>query len=190
MTVITKLANVNQAVSETTAWLNPNNAHSSTDADASATNAPAKNEDNIRSWGFPAFDTTDIPDGSTINSVIFRYRWVASTVNISGSLGIQGSISGTVFGTEDTNAQNTTFQTSTKDITTGVALADLRTTNVVRAHMRSNRTNSNNVNTWSLDYVELEIDYTASGGGSSDIMSSGPVPAGFFDPEVIPGALF
>lgn len=163
MAVVTKLANTNQAVSETVAWVNPNNAHSSTDANASATNTPAKNQSNTRSWGFPAFTTSDIPDGSTINSVILRHRYGTNNTTSTGSvLGIRGSINTTLFGTETTYAMSTSFITTTYEITSGVTLTDLRTANVVRANMRGNRANSNNAVIWSVEYIELEVDYTAA----------------------------
>src|ERR1041385_944597 len=123
---VTKLANANQAVSETVAWSTPTNAYSSTDAQASATNTPsAKNQSNTRSWGFPAFTTAEIPDGSSIDVVTLRFAYKSSVTTSTGAVfGMQGENGGAAVGSETTFGMTTTMTTTTIDLTGLVALAD------------------------------------------------------------------
>jgi len=156
---ITKFANANTVV--TTGWTNPTNAYAS-DA-VYATAAPAKNASVTTDYGFPAFTTTDIPAGSTINSVTAQILFKVSTTSSIATQGLQLNNNGTLLGTEATNTAEPTADTVlTMQVTTGITLADLGTANLVRSRVRGNRGNSTTAVTCSVDYAELTVDYTAS----------------------------
>lgn len=159
MATVTKFANANTVV--TTGWTSPTNAYA--DDTSYATAAPGKNADITTDWGFPAFATGDIPDGVTINSVTAEVVYKSSVTNsANASLGLQLNNGGTLLGAESTLGMVTTDTVATQQATAGIALADLRTANTVTLRVRGHRAASNTAITWSVDYVKLTVDYSAS----------------------------
>lgn len=175
MPVISKFANANTVI--TTGWSTPTNAYDTTSAiynaltnkpasgggegsQAFATAAPGKNSSITTDYGFPAFSTSDIPDGSVINSVTVEIRYKSSTTGSTGAvIGLQINKNGTLLGSESTFGMNTSDQTVTK-ADSSLVVSDLRTANQLRARLRGARTTSNTAITWSVDYVRVIVDYT------------------------------
>ena len=173
--MISKFANANTVV--TTGWSTPTNAYDTTSAiynaltnkpasgggegsQAFATAAPGKNSSITTDYGFPAFSTSDIPDGSVINSVTVEIRYKSSTTGSTGAvIGLQINKNGTLLGSESTFGMNLSDQTVTK-ADTSLVVADLRTANQLKARLRGGRTTSNTAITWSVDYVRVIVDYT------------------------------
>lgn len=162
MATLSKLANANTVV--TTGWTNPTNAYSSTDTDASATAAPAKNASIVSDFGFPAFTTGEIPDTYVLTGITAEVRYKASATDSTGAtLRFQINNNGTLVGTESSNGMTLTFSTVTDTETSGVSLSDLRTANVVKVRVTGARSSSNNPITWSVDYVKLTVSYSPAG---------------------------
>ena len=67
MATLTKNANAHTAI--TTGYTNPQNAFDGNNDTTYATASVGQNSVVSAYFGFPAFSTSDIPDGSTINSV-------------------------------------------------------------------------------------------------------------------------
>lgn len=171
MATVTKAANSHTVV--TTGWTNPSNAYATTGNNVYATAAPAKNATVTGDFGFPAFTTSDIPDGATIDVVTVRVEWKVSTTT-SATLGVlANNPAGTPAGNESTFSSTTEGQTIQQS--TSITLADLRAGTVV-ARVRDTRGNSNTAHTGSLDFVSLTIDYTVreqhSGTGSLSLSST------------------
>jgi len=158
--LVTKFANANTVV--TTGYTNPTNAYA--DDAVYATAAPgAKNTSVTSDYGFPAFTTTDIPDGSTINSVTAEIQFNVSTTSSIATQGLQLENGSTLLGTEATDTTEPAADTLlTHQVTTGIAQADLQTANTVKARVRAGRGNSSTAVTFSLDYVKLTVDYTVA----------------------------
>ncbi len=158
MATVTKFANANAVI--LTGWTSPTNAYA--DEGSYATAAPAKNGTITSDFGFPAFSTADIPDGNTINSCTVEVQWKVSTTGSVDTLGVQlHNPSGTALGTEATETGATTADSlKTQQVTSGIALADLRSANVIVARVRAARGNTNTAYTASLDYVKLTVDYS------------------------------
>jgi len=159
---LSKLANANTVV--TTGWTNPTNAYSSTDSDASATAAPAKNSSIVSDFGFPAFTAGEIPDTYVLTGVTAEVRYKSSVTDSTGAtLRFQINNNGTLVGTESSNGMTLSFSTVTDTETSGVSLSDLRTANLVKVRLTGARSSSNNVITWSVDYVKLTANYSPTG---------------------------
>lgn len=159
MATVTKLASSNTVV--TTGWTNPTNAYANDNV--YATSAPARNASVTSDFGFAAFTTADIPDGSTINSVTITAGYFANSTASTGAVfGLQIVDNGVLQGTESTFAIVLTETVASKAETTGVVLSDLRTAGLIKARVRGGRANSNNAITWSLDYVQITVDYTVA----------------------------
>jgi hypothetical protein len=122
----------------------------------------AKNTSITSDFGFPAFTTSDIPDGSTINSVTIEIQYKSDTTGSANAvIGLQFNNNGTLLGTETTFGMSLTDTVVTKQTTTGITLADLQTANLVKARLRGARAASNTAITWSVDYVKVTVDYSA-----------------------------
>lgn len=141
-------------------WTNPANA--TADDGSYATAAPGKNGSVIGDWDFAAFTDGEIPVGATINSVTIRSQYKVSTTSSIASLGVQAG-NNAVFDTEETHtAEPTTDFNFDIVYNTTPSITDLKTAGRLVARDRAIRGNSNNAVTFSLDYVELRVDYTPS----------------------------
>ena len=140
-------------------WTNAANA--TADDGSYATAAPARNGSTSGDWDFAAFTDGEIPVGSTINSVTLRANYKVSTTSSIASLGIANGNNGS-FDAEETD---TSEPTSDADFTTTYNSApsetDLKTAGRMVARVRAIRGNSNTAVTFSLDYIEIAVDYTA-----------------------------
>lgn len=158
MATVTKLANANEAI--TTGYTDPTNAYA--DNGSYATAAPNKNQQVSSYYGFPAFEVEDIPNNSTINSVKVEIQFKVSTTSSVATQYLQVFINTSGVGSEQSNADEPTTDTLfSHTVTEGVTLANLREANVVRGRLRSARGNSNTAVTFSVDYVNCTVDYTA-----------------------------
>ena len=159
MATVSKFANANAVV--VTGYTNPTDGY--TDDGVYATAAPAKNSTVSSDYGFPAFATGDIPDGSTINSVTAEIQFKVSVTTSIATQGLQLNNNGTLLGTrQDDTTEPAADTLLTHQVTTGVTLADLRNANFVLARVSAIRGNSSTAVTLSLDYVKLTVDYTPS----------------------------
>jgi hypothetical protein len=158
MAILTKAANSYTDVVDT--WSSQTNAYSTTSDDqyASITLSSRNGTAEIR-YGFPSYATSDIPDGSTINSVK-----VSAEVGLNQSIGsiIQITIenpSGTDVGTP-VDTSSTTDVLIECTATTTPTLQNLRDQTVF-AHFLYDRANSATSETARIDYVSITVDYTA-----------------------------
>jgi hypothetical protein len=143
-------------------WANPSNAYATTGDNtySTAVLGTGKNTGRASRFGFPAFTTSDIPAGSTINSVTVTVEW-GYTVQVAGcTLGVQiHNPSGTALGTETTKTTATEAQ-STQQVTSGITLSDLATAGTVVANVRFLKGNNATDTTGNLDFVTLTVDYS------------------------------
>ena len=161
MPTVTKAANAHTTV--TTGWTSPANAYATTGDDVYATAAPAKNATINGDFGFPAFTSSDIPAGSTVNSVTVTVEWGMTAAVTGGTLGVQlHNPAGTALGTETTQTTTTEVQ-ATQVVTSGITLTDLGTANVVVARTRCSKGNTNTAMTGNLDFISLTVDYSPAG---------------------------
>lgn len=160
MPVVTKFPSANQAAGSpfNGAWTNPNNAHA--DDGSYATAAPGKNQEFASVWSVP-FSTSDIPNGSTVNSVTVEVQWKVSTTSSVATLrstAFADSAQTTVVSASpglDTTSEPTSDTIQTYAATPSLAqLRDLW----VRAQVL--RGNSNTAVTGSLDYLKVTVNYT------------------------------
>jgi len=157
MATISKYAAYHTAI--TTGYTNPSNAYA--DDGVYATAAPAKNAQVSAYFGFPAFTTDDIPNGSTINSVTTEFEYHVSTTASIATQYWQTFKGTTGLGTEQSDASEPTSDVvKTHQVTSDITLSDLRTANTVRMRLRSARGNSNTAVTFYIDYVKITVDYT------------------------------
>jgi collagen type VII alpha len=156
----TKAANAHTVVA--TGWTNPTNAYSLTGDNVYAvTTSTAKNTTISGDFGFPNFASGDIPDGSTINSVTIKGEWGFTAAITGATLGCQPRLDGANAGTEVT--KTTTTEAAFSAPMTGVTLADLRAASTdIKARMRSSRGNTTNASEFRIDFLTLEVDYTAA----------------------------
>jgi hypothetical protein len=158
MPTVTKAANAHTVVA--TGWTNPSNCYSTTNDSSYATLVCPKNGTNSGDFGFPAFTTSDIPDGSTINSVTF-YTTYGVTVATTGALvGMQArrNSTGTTLGSEIT--RSLASMADANGTATGCTLTDLRTANELRVRARATKGNSNTASTAQIDRLYVTVDYT------------------------------
>lgn len=160
MATVTKAASSNTVV--TTGWSTPTNAYGTTADGSFATATPAKSSTVNSDYGFPSFTTSDIPAGSTINSVTVTVAWKLSNATVGGTLGVQGRNNGVADSTaETTDTASTTVTQKTFVFGTKPTAADLAVAGQVVARVRDSRLTSNTAHTGSLDFVSLTVDYTA-----------------------------
>jgi hypothetical protein len=155
---VTKAANAHTTVA--TGWSTPTNCYSTTNDSAYAILVCPKNATASGDFGFPAFTTSDIPDGSTINSVTF-YTTYGVTVATTGALvGMQArrDSTGTTLGSEITRA--TASMADANAVATGCTLTDLRTANELRVRARATKGNSNTASTAQIDRLYVTVDFT------------------------------
>lgn len=161
MTLLSVFANSYAADGALAGWTNPTNVYA--DDGVYATRQAATQY----AWysNLFGFDLSALPDGATINSVTLTAQWHNSANDTSGpkfELGAMhnGSVIGTV--TLDTSGQ-TTDEIVTRSVT-GLTAAQLKSTgaNGFWARVRFYRSDTI-LHTASLDYVKVEIDYTAGG---------------------------
>jgi len=157
MATISKYAAYHTVI--TTGYTNPSNAYA--DDGVYATAAPAKNAEVSAYFGFPAFTTSEIPDGSIINSVTTEFEYHVSTTASIATQYWQTFKGTTGLGTEQSDtSEPLTDVIKTHQVTTGITLTDLRTDDNVRMRLRSVRGNSNTAVTFYIDYVKVTVDYT------------------------------
>ena len=159
MPTVTKPANANTPVS--TGWTNPTNAQASTGDNVYATATPAKNGSISSDYHFAAFSTSDIPDGSIVDEVRIVCEGLMSASVTGGLLGCQGYQDQTVDSGAEATKTTITEGTWTKIFNSTPTLSTLRT-GLVKARVRCAKGNTNNAMTGSLDFVRIEVDYTAS----------------------------
>lgn len=164
MATATKAANAHAVVA--TGWTNPSNAYATTGNDVYATLTSAKNTTYSGDFGFPNFTSTDIPDGSTINSVTVYVEWGMTATVTGGTLGCQPRLNGVNSGTELTK---TTTTEAAESVAFGtVTLTDLRSAStLLKARLRVTKGNSTTAMVGNLDYVYVVVDYTESAPGGS-----------------------
>jgi hypothetical protein len=157
---VSKAANAHAVVA--TGWTSPSNAYSTTGDNVYAVGVAPKSATLSGDFGFPDITSADIPDGSTINSVTVVTEANLSAAVTGGTYGVQPMKSGANAGTETT--KTTTTEAVVSATFTGVTLTDLRSaSSVIKARCRSSKGNTNTAMQVNLDYVRLDIDYTAAG---------------------------
>jgi len=157
MATVSKYASYHTVI--TTGYTNPSNAYA--DDGVYATAAPAKSAQVSAYFGFAGFTTSEIPDGSIINSVTIEFQYKVSTTSSIATQYWQVFNDTTGLGTEQSDASEPTTDTiKTHQVTSGFTLTDLRSNDTVRARLRSARGNSNTAVTFSIDYVKITVDYT------------------------------
>lgn len=138
-------------------WTSPANAVS--DNAVYATCAPAKNAHVLGDWDFDAFTGAEIPAGSRITQVRLRFQYKVSTT---------GSITDATFtnvkgGVTDASTNDATKPTADKDVTvtflTTPTEAELKTAGLIVARADAHRGNTTTAATFSLDYIELQVDW-------------------------------
>jgi len=159
MAILTKAANSFSVLSGT--WANQTNAYGTTSDDQYATHTQASRNGTAEiQYGFPSYSTSDIPDGSTINSVK-----VSAEVGLSQSIGSVIDItienpSGTDVGNIGEYSGSTADQVIESTATTIPTLQNLRD-QAVFAHFLYDRANSATSETIRIDYVSITVDYTS-----------------------------
>lgn len=157
MATLSKFANAHTII--TTGYTNSGNVGA--DDGTMATADPAKNSDVSAYFGFPAFTTGEIPDGSTINSVRVRVAFLVSVTTSVAEQYAQVFLNTTPVDAEQSNTAEPLTETNLDHtVTSGVTLTDLRTADLVRCRSRSRRGNSSTAVTFSLDFVQITVDYT------------------------------
>lgn len=158
MATVVKAANAETTV--TTGWTNASNAFATSPDGSFATAVTSKNATTNGDYGFPDFTSSDIPDGSTINSVTLKFNAGMSATVTGGTVGGQLRNNGTNLGSETTGTA--TAQTEyTQLVTTGISLADLRSAStLIKARMRTSKGNSSTAMNGQLDYVSLTVNFS------------------------------
>jgi len=165
----------------TTGWTSSANVNSTTGDNVYATAAPGKNSTLNMFCYFANF--SEIPAGSTINSVTARCEWFISA-SVTGSLFTIAINSGGTTGSAAATTVVTTNPTlrvgsanegqDTVVASSGISLADLDGTNgqgFIQALIAYGKGNTNTASTASADFVSMTVDYTAPAGGGADSFS-------------------
>src|SRR5512135_1008882 len=116
MATVSKFANANTNPPSGSGWTaltNPTYAYSD-DTNYASRTSTTRREDAGADYTVPAFSTSDIPDGSVINSVTVRARMWGTNATYE-TQGLQGLVNGSLVGTQVT-ANNTAETTLTRDI--------------------------------------------------------------------------
>jgi hypothetical protein len=159
MAILTKAASSNTVI--TGVWTLPTNAYGTTSDDQYATHTQSSRNGTAEiRYGFPSYSISDIPDGSTINSVK-----VSAEVGLNQSIGSVIDItienpSGTDVGNIGEYSGSTADQVIESTATTIPTLQNLRDQTVF-AHFLYDRANSAVSETIRIDYVSITVDYTA-----------------------------
>lgn len=165
MATVTKAANAHTAdatLTITTGWTNPTNAFATTGDNTYATAdlTTSKNQSRGGYFDFPAFTTSDIPAGSTINSVTATVEWGMTAAVTGSTLHLQLYNTTTPLGSEVTQTSAGEAQ-STHQVTAGISQADLQSAGTVRAYVFYSKGNTSTGTVGNLDFVTLTVDYTA-----------------------------
>lgn len=160
MTLLSVFANSYVADGALAGWSSPANVYADDGIYATKT-AFTKNVVYGNLFGF---DLSALPDGATINSVNIYAEWHNSAADTNGPVFTLGAKSG---GVEVGTLNDTSGQTTDEVFTyapTGLTAAQLKTTgdNGFWVIVRFKRTD-NTAHVAYLDYVKIEIDYTAGG---------------------------
>lgn len=158
MPTLSKAANSHTIVS--TGWTSPSNAYADDTSRATALNGTtSKNVTHSGDFGFPDFSSSDIPDNSTINSVVIRCDAYLSATVTGGIFGNQPRLNGSNNGTEATTTSLSEVQANAT--MSGVTLSDLRSAStLIKCRARGAKGNTSNALTVYLDFVEITVDYT------------------------------
>lgn len=157
MAISTRFPTANEI--ETTGWTNPNNAHADEGTDATA--APGKNAVIGTRWFAFGFDGA-IPTGSTIDAVKIIYEYFVDTNKSIATMRTRARISSVDEEDHDNTSEPLSATIITVDITADRAWtrADLLDA-AFKVTGEAQRGNSNNAVTFSLDYIKVEVTYTA-----------------------------
>lgn len=135
-------------------------ANATADDGTNATAAPAKNARVEGDWDFAAFTDGELPVGATINSVTIRSQYLVSATNSIASLGVQAGNNGS-FDAEETHSTEPTSATNFDVVfNTPPSATDLKTAGRIVARVDAIRGNDNDAVTFSLDFIQLIVDYT------------------------------
>lgn len=138
-----------------------NTAGNITNSDSAYTNtAPAKSTTNSLALVFPAF--TEIPEGSTINSVTFNVRWYVSTTSSVATLTLSNSVDSIVGADLINSGEPTSPSTQSTSMASLPTATQLRTAGAVKATVKATRGSSNTAVTAYVDFVSVTVDYTPS----------------------------
>lgn len=125
-----------------------------------ATRAVARRSPNTAYWAIPAF--TEIPDGSTINSVILTVANRVSTTGSDPTLDVDLTLGTSITGNAVGNFSQNTAVHNDSWIIYDVTLAQLKASNL-QVRTVDDRDSSSSV-TISIDQIKIEVDYTAQQG--------------------------
>lgn len=131
---------------------------------------------NTLQYTYPAFTTSDIPSGATINSVTGRIYYHSDWNGITCKLQLLRN--GVAIGTEASElSYNNTFQPFAVTVNSGISASDLATSGYIKLQ---NIFQEYQTDISHIDYVVLEVNYTppathiySSINGSSSVTSSG-----------------
>lgn len=159
MATVTKAANRHSV--GTTGWTNPSNAFATTGDDVYATGTPPKGGAVSGYFGFSDFTSSDIPDGSTINSVTVTAECGMTALVTGGKLSIQARLNNS----NQTPTEKTTIveEQITAAFSPLPTLAELRvaeTSDTVEAALQVQKGSTNSAMTGQLDFVSITVDYT------------------------------
>jgi Concanavalin A-like lectin/glucanases superfamily len=188
---VTKAANAHTVVA--TGWTSPANCYSATSDSVYATILSAKNATYSGDYGFPAFTTSDIPDGSTINSVTVytTYGVTAATTGMLVGLQARRNTGGATLGSEITSALASMADANV--VATGATLTDLRTANEFRVRARVTKGSTTTASTGNIDRLYVTVGYTLNtacvpGAASMTTSMGTPTVAKTENVTVVPGA--
>jgi hypothetical protein len=146
----------------TTGWTNPANAYSTIGDNVYATAVPAKNATVNGDFGFPALSEAQLPAGSFVNTVRIVVEWGMPVTVTGGVLGLQGYNNAVVDTGAEVTATAVPAEVQTiKTFGTTPSLADLRVAGRVVGRIRCSKGNTTTAMTGNLDFVRLEVVYTA-----------------------------
>jgi len=140
-------------------WTNPSNAYSTTGDNVYATAASVKSASVTGDFGFPS---ANVPAGATINAVRYVVEWKMSASVTGGLLGLIARDFGISDSAAEVTQTTTTEAQSTITFVSTPPLIDLNTDGRMEARVRLAKGNTNTAMTGSVDFVRMEIDYTAA----------------------------
>jgi hypothetical protein len=170
MPTLTKAASSNAVISGT-AFTDPTNAYAD-DGNLATLTSSAKNQNPVgdHGWGFPGITTEEIPDGSTIDAVRCVGELGLTVAVTGGVMGLNGMADGSVDGGTEQTKTTAGLGILTYTYVTIPNLTDLRTANFYQSSVRYRRGNTTVSSTAQVDYLTLEIDWTA---GSTPVTGDG-----------------
>lgn len=140
-------------------WTNASRA--TADDGSYATCGPSKNQTTTGDWDWDAFTDSEIPVGSTIDSVTLEVQWKVSTTSSVATFHYRVGNNGSF----DTDQTDTSEPTGDKTSSVAYAAApsetDVKTAGRLVARIAGQRGNSNTAVTFSLDYAKLTVAFTA-----------------------------